>query len=128
MFPPVIIASNGRPDDAKAPSVGVVVIDGTTVGAVVAVIPPELCARWAAFKRPDGQDKKYHYIALVEQAAMVLGLVECSASFAGRDLIWLVDNMVVLADLAKGHNRTIELDAGDSSIQLMSAHLWTRCW
>ena len=40
------------------------------------------------------------YIVLVEQAAMVLGLIECSASLRDKDIIWFVDNMVVLAGLA----------------------------
>ena len=42
--------------------------------------------------------------------------------------MWFIDNVVVLAGLAKGHNRTQELDAANSVISLTPAQMGSRVW
>ena len=68
------------------------------------------------------------YIALVEQAAVVMGLHEAAEFIRGRDLIWFEDNAVVLGGLVKGANHGYDLDSGAAAIQLVLARLHTRPW
>ena len=66
---PLRVASDCRLDDTKPASIAVLIfdpVDGSR-SAIVADIPPELVQRWSVHKQ---------YIALVEQAAIVLGITE----------------------------------------------------
>ena len=80
--------------------------------------------RWASMPRADGDvDKEYHYIAMIEHAAIVLGIKTFAETIRGRDILWFIDNVVVLAGLAKGHSKNYELDAANASIQPTLAHM-----
>ena len=128
--PPIVVASDGRLDEHAA-SIAVVVIDGSngTRRCVLADIPPGLREKWRDLNRVEkDEDRDYHYIALVEQAAVVLGVCEFAQEWAGRDVVWFIDNLATLAGLAKGHNHNAELDNANAFIHVMLAHMKTRCW
>ena len=93
--------------------------------AFVGYIPAILRERWAAL---GNADHEYHYIAMVEQAAIIMGLNECATWWSGRDIVWFIDNSVVLAGAAKGQNHNDELDSANAAIQLTLAQMRTRCW
>ena len=120
--PPVVIASDGRLDDSAPASVAVLLFDplsGLKL-AWVAILPPELIARW----RADSEQ----YIALVEQAAVMMGILHASPIIRGRDLLWFEDNSVVLSGLVRGASSSGELDSGCSCIHLSLAMLKVRAW
>ena len=68
------------------------------------------------------------YIALVEQAAVLMGIIEAADLFRNRDIVWYEDNAVVLAGLVKGANGTADLDNGCCCIHLSMALLHARAW
>ncbi len=43
----------------------------------------------------------------MEQAAVVMGVAQLAREWKGRDLMWLCDNIAVVAGLAKGHNQIL---------------------
>ena len=102
-MPPITVASDGRLDDEAPASVAMVMVDVVHQRklAVVGVIGGKLKQRW------------------IDQFAQYL---------RGRDFIWCEDNSVVLAGLARGANRTAELDAGTTAIHLAFAALRCRVW
>ena len=120
-LPPVIIASDGRQDETSPPSIAALIFDpvGNHKVAVVAVIPPELMAVWGSSE---------HCIALVEQAAIILGLVTFGHMLQGRSLLWFEDNSAVLSGLIKGASSHALLDAGNATIHLLLASLQARAW
>ena len=65
---------------------------------------------------------------MVEQAAVMMGIIEARQVLAGRDVIWYEDNSVVLSGLVKGANGQAGLDQGSSCIHLALAMLRTRVW
>ncbi len=120
---PLVIASDGRLDEADDGSVAMLVYDPVSGErqAVVGCIRAELRQAW---DKQEG-DK---YIALVEQAAIILGISHFRAKLRNRDAVWYEDNAVVLAGLTKGASRDPYLDIGHSAIHLSLAHLRTRIW
>ena len=118
---PLVIASDGRQDSKGPPSISAVIIDieNGVRKAFVAVCPGALCARW---------ETSDQCIALVEQAAIVMGLLAAPAMFIGRDVYWFEDNASVLAGVIKCSSREAELDAGLASIHTILAALQTRVW
>ena len=119
---PIAIASDGRLDESGPPTIAVVLVDSWLRIRVswVATIPMELISRWSAIS-----DK---YIALVEQAAVVMGIVEALPLIRGRNVLWLEDNANVLGGLVKGANHGEDLDNGVAAIHLLLAHSGTRIW
>ena len=85
-----------------------------------AVVPAQLQERWASI-----QDQ---YIPMVEQSAVVMGLLEAKDIVAGRDVIWYEDNSVVLSGLVKGASGEHDLDQGSSCVHLGLAVMKTRIW
>jgi len=93
--PSIAIASDGRQDQAGPPSVAVLLVDPFTslMLAWVAVLPVALCDRWGQFTD--------HYITLIEQSAVVIGLIETSPYIRGRDVVWFEDNSAALSSFLK---------------------------
>jgi hypothetical protein len=120
--PPLVVASDGRLDDSRPPSIAVLIVDPESGRRVawVAYIPPQLVDRW--------ENISDRYIALVEQAALIMGLQMASEMFRGRDFVWYEDNSVVLSGLVKGANHGAELDAGCATIHLGFAKIGARGW
>ena len=118
---PLVVASDGRQDTKGPPSISAVIVDTETGKrhAFVSVIPESLCDRWNTSKQ---------CIALVEQAAIVMGLIAAPEMFIGRDVYWFEDNASVLAGVVKGSSREAELDNGLASIHTILASLQTRVW
>jgi hypothetical protein len=119
--PPLIIASDGRQDEHAPPSIAVLLFDPSSGRklAVAAVLQPELLQLWGGGE---------HCIALVEQAALVLGILEFQDILRGRSLIWFEDNSAVLSGLVRGASGHPLLDAGAASIHLLLASLQARAW
>ena len=88
--------------------------------ARVAIIPLELQLQWGA--------ETEFYISLVEQAAVILGLIEFASWFRGRDAYWFEDNSVVLAGMVKGASSGELLDHGAASAHLLIADMRARVW
>ena len=67
-LPPLVIASDRRQDEKSPPSIVAVLYDPSTgqKAAVAAIIPPQFLKEW------DGSE---HCIALIEQAALILGVL-----------------------------------------------------
>jgi hypothetical protein len=121
-IPTVIIASDGRQDESGPPSVSVLLVDvlfGIRL-AWVALLPVELCERWSRSSE--------HYIALIEQAAVVMGLILAADYIRGRDVIWYEDNSAALSSLIKGASGNSELDCGCAVAHLSMALLRARVW
>jgi hypothetical protein len=120
-YPPIVVASDGRLDDRAPASVAVLIVDIATGSrkCIVAEIPQPLIDKWSVHEQ---------YIALVEQAAVVMGVFEFAAELRQRDVIWFEDNSVVLSGLAKGSNHGEDLDAGCACIHLALAMLKARSW
>jgi hypothetical protein len=118
----LVVASDGRLDDSRPPSIAVLIVDPESGRRVawVAYIPPQLVDRW--------ENISDRYIALVEQAAVIMGLQMASEMFRGRDFVWYEDNSVVLSGLVKGANHGAELDAGCATIHLGFARIGARGW
>jgi len=119
--PPLIIASDGRQDDTSPPSIAALLFDPATGQkvAIAAVIPPELLEAWG---------NSEHCIALVEQAALILGIIRFRDILRGRSLLWFEDNSAVLSGLVKGSSGHPLLDAGAATIHLLLAALQARAW
>ena len=118
---PIIVASDGRADESGLPSVGVVLFDPMTQRrcAVAARISPELLGVWQNPTQP---------IALVEQAAVILGIIHFKDILRGRSVLWFEDNSAVLAGLVKGSSSAPELDQGVAVAHLLLAALQVRVW
>ena len=118
---PIIIASDGRADESGPPSVGVVLFDPQTGRrcAVAARITGDLLRAWGDPVQP---------IALVEQAAVLLGVCQFAGVLRGRPVLWFEDNAAVLAGLVKGSSSTADLDQGVAVIHLLLAALQVRVW
>ena len=69
-----------------------------------------------------------HCIALVEQAALILGIVQFRDTIKGRYLLWFEGNSAVLSGLMKGTSGHAMLDAGAATIHLLLASLEARAW
>ena len=69
-----------------------------------------------------------HCIALVEQAALILGIIRFQHILRGRSLLWFEDNSAVLSGLFKGSSGHPMLDAGAAAIHLLLAALGARAW
>ena len=87
-MPPLVIASDGRQDESAPPSIAILLFDPNTNKkmAVAAVIGQDLMEAWG------GSD---HCIALVEKAALILGIIRFCATIKGRSLLWFEDNSAV---------------------------------
>ena len=81
---PLVIASDGRLDEADDGSVAVLVYDPVDKSkqAVVSLVQQELREFW----NKEVGDK---YIAYVEQAAILLGIAELTEKLIGGDIVWL---------------------------------------
>ena len=69
-----------------------------------------------------------HCIALVEQAALLLGIITFKHMLRGRSLLRFEDNSAVLSGLIKGASSHYLLDAGNTIIHLLLAFLQARAW
>ena len=78
-MPPLVIASDGRQDAQAPPSIACLLHDpsSTKKMAVAAVIDPDLMKVWG---------NSDHCIALVEQAALILGIIQFRDTIRGRSL------------------------------------------
>ena len=119
--PPLVVASDGRQDEKAPPSIAVLVADPGTGErwGVCATIPAELEATWQCSE---------HSMALVEQVAVMLGLLELPGPLREMEVIWFEDNSSVLSGLVRGGSSHEVLDAGFASIHMLLAALGTRCW
>ena len=120
-MPPLVIASDGRQDAQAPPSIACLLLDPASGKrmAVAAVIDPDLMKVW---------NDSDHCIALVEQAALVLGIIQFREAIKGRSLLWFEDNSAVLSGLVKGASGHAMLDAGTATIHLLLASLGARAW
>ena len=120
-LPPLVIASDGRQDDTKPPSIAALLYDPSTgqKAAVAATIPPQLLAEWG-----DSE----HCIALIEQAALILGILKFKDLLRDRSVLWFEDNVAVLSGLVKGTSGHAQLDSGAACVHLLLAALGTRTW
>ena len=119
--PPLVVASDGRLDDSGPPTIATLIFDpenGSKVG-LVATIPVQLIERWSIHKQ---------FISMVEQAAVVTGLVTFIHMFCGRDFYWFEDNSAVLMGLCKGSSSQSDLDAGAASCHMLIASLQASGW
>jgi hypothetical protein len=122
--PPIIVASDGRADSSRLPSVSVGFLDpisGERVGAY-ASITQELLALWGHMEQP---------IAPVEMSAVVLGVFHILAKrpmWKGRDFVWYEDNAVVLSAMVSGKSRSAKLDIAAMVVHLALAMLNCRVW
>ena len=83
----MIIASDGRLDKSAPTSIA------GRPSALLASIPSDLINRWS---------HEEQYIDHVEQAALVLAILDERAFLRGRDAIWFIDNTVALSAIIKG--------------------------
>ena len=119
--PALVIASDGRQDERSAPSIAALLFDPSTGRkmAIAAEIPPDLMKAWG---------DSGHCIALVEQAALILGILKFQDTIRRRSLLWFEDNSAVLSGLVKGASGHPMLDAGAATIHLLLAALGARAW
>ena len=117
---PIVVATDGRVDDTAPPSIAFVAIDLETHCKIAAwsVLTAELRSTW------QGEDG----IALVEESAILLAVQECGRQWEERDILWYVDNSVVLASMSKGASRSQAIDHGAATLQLVLAGLRIRVW
>ena len=87
--------------------------------AAAAVIGQDLMEVWG---------NSDHCIALVEQAALILGITQFRDTIKGRSLLRFEDNSAVLSGLVKGASGHAMLDAGAATIHLLLASLGARAW
>ena len=103
-MPSLAIASDGRQDESSPPSIAALLFDpssGQNI-AIAAVIPPDLMKVWG---------DSGHCIALVEQAALILGIIRFRDTIRGRSLLWFEDLPDKQhADLQKGDKPPYALD------------------
>ena len=118
---PLIIASDGRLDASAPASIATLVIDPETGArsALLASIPQELIARWSS---------KQQYIAHVEQAAIVMAVLDRRAYFRNRDAVWLTDSTVALSATIRGSSSEPDLARAAAAIHLTLASLSSRVW
>ncbi len=118
---PLIIASDGRLDDSAPASIATLVVDPETGArsALLAPLPEELIQRWSAKKQ---------YIAHVEQAAIVMGVLREADWFHDRDAVWFVDNTVALSAMIKGSSAEPDLARPAAAIHLVLADKRSRVW
>ena len=69
-----------------------------------------------------------HCIALIEQAALILGILKFKDILRERSVLWFEDNAAVLSGLVKGTSGHAKLDSGAASIHLLLAALGARTW
>ena len=69
-----------------------------------------------------------HCIALVDQAALILGIIRFRNAIKGRSFLWFEDNSAVLSGLVKGSSGHPLLDARAAIIHLLLAALGARTW
>ena len=114
------MATDGRVDSTAPASVAYVAYDlhKGTKRAAFAVAKPELKQAW------NGEDG----IALVEECAILLALQEDGLSWEGRDLLWFVDNSVVLSTMCKGSSHSPSIDEAAATLHLLLARLRIRAW
>ena len=119
--PPLVIASDGRQDEKSPPSIAALIYDLSTgqKAAVAADIPPQLLKEWG-----DSE----HCVALIQQAALILGILKFKDILRGRFVLWFEDNSAVLSGLVKGASGHAMLDPGAASIHLLPAALGTRTY
>ena len=121
-LPPLVIAPDGRQcqDELSPPSIAALLFDpgNNRKVAIAAETPPELMMTWG-----DSE----HCMALVEQAALILG-IRFRGILRGRSLLWFEDNSAVLSGLVKGSSGHPMLDAGTATIHLLLAALEARAW
>ena len=117
---PLVIATDGRVDDAAPPSIAYVLVDMESgrKAAASAVLDKALCAEWGA---EEG-------IALVEEAAVMLALQEEGSRWRHRDIVWYIDNSVILSAMTKGASRSIAIDRAALVLHLVIAGLGARVW
>ena len=120
-MPPLVIASDGRQDESAPPSIAALLFDpeGGKKIAVAAVITQDLMEVWG---------DSDHCIALVEQAALILGIVGFRDTVKGRSLLWFEDISAVSFGLVKSSSGHPLLDAGAATIHLLLAALGARAW
>ena len=86
---------------------------------MAAIIPPRLLAEWG-----DSE----HCIALIEQAALILGILKFKDLLRDRSVLWFEDNAALLSGLVKGTSGHAQLDSGAACVHLLLAALGTRTW
>ena len=120
-LPPLVIASDGRQDETSPPSISALFFDPVSSRkvAIAAEISAELMTTWG---------NSEHCIALVEQAALILGIMKFQHALRGRSFLWFEDNSAVLSSLVKGSSGHPMLDAGTATIHLLLASLEARTW
>ena len=118
---PLAVASDGRQDESSPPSIAAILFDpvGVNKVAVAAEISAELMTIWG---------NSHHCIALVKQAALILGILRFQHILRGRSLLRFEDNSAVLSSLVKGSSGNPMLDAGTAAIHLLLASLEARAW
>ena len=119
----MVIATDGRLDASSPPSIAYVLVDllsGDKV-AGAAVIPPSLRSWWT-------EGDSVETIALVEQAAVWLTVQHEAPRLRSRDVVWYVDNSVILSAMCKGASHTRLIDEACGFSHLVFAHLGTRIW
>ena len=118
---PLVVASDGRLDESAPASIATSVVDPETGSrrALLAAIPDDLIQRWSV---------KSQYIAHVEQAAVVMGVLHADNWFQDRDAIWLLDNTVALSAMIKGSSAEPDLARAAASLHLVLAHQRSRVW
>ena len=67
-------------------------------------------------------------IALVEEAAVLLTLQEEGSSWTGRDVLWFVDNSVIVSAMCKGASHSPAVDEGAVMLHLVLARFQLRVW
>ena len=87
--------------------------------ALLAPIPEELIRRWSAKKQ---------YIAHVEQAAIVMGVLHKADWFHDRDAVWFIDNTAALSAMIKGSSAEPDLARAAAAIHLVLADNRSRVW
>ena len=118
--PPVVIATDGRVDDSAPASVAYVAHDLHTgvKRAGYAVVPDAVVQEWGGEQG----------IALVEETAVLLTLQEEGARWQDRDVVWFVDNTVVVAAMCKGSSQSLAIDEGATMLHLVVAKYRWRIW
>ena len=99
---PLIIASDGRLDASAPASIATLIIDPESGdrAAFLARIPEGFINRWS---------HKAQHIAHVEQAALVMVIIDDCYPLQGRDAFWFIDNSVTLSAMIKGSSSEVDL-------------------